>query len=443
MANDEMPTERERAEEKFAQAQKSYARSRWPQAEQLAQEALDIDKSYNEARRWLAELYREMDEPHKASREYQNALRLAPDDQQAWEGLERVDPASAARLRRLSTIAPDPFVAQRRATAADLIEPLAEMGVGEDELVEPAGGLSGIGEETSEEMIARDEIGETVQEAAPAPPPWEFEQDREFLQRWLAEPVVETMADTIQGLWAEPDVFVSVLALCAHGSEKLHPQFFAALNQAAQSAKTEPPQLYILPERSLHPVLIKDGPALLAVPTRVVQIMTELELVFVMGRQLGHLRSGYLAALQAVEVITERKPQLFGDCADTLREVLADQLDPWQAELEAETLNRLKKLGHAWQQRAVLSADRAGLLCCHDIQAAATAIAKGATPDIDQAGRMNLEEFLSQFEGQDPGQLAAIPVQEAPWRTAAYGAYRIQMLQWWSTTAQFADLREM
>lgn len=425
MVNDENHTARELAEEKFAQAQQAYQRRRLRQALQLAQEAVDLDNSFNEVRHWLAERYIEMDQPYRASREYQAALRVNDQDQQAWEELEQVDPASAVRLKRLSQIAPDPFVAKRRrAGVADVSQSFDELG-----------------EAGAEGMATRNELGEAAEDIELEPPPWEFEQDRQFLQRWLAEPLVETMADTIRGLWAEPEAFESVLALCAHGNEKLHPGLFAAANRAAQCLRVEPPELYILPERSLHPVLVKDSPALLAVPTRAMQTMAEAELVFVIGRKLGHLCSGYLAALQAVEVVTERKSRLFGDCADTLREVLADQLDPWQAELDVEALSRLRKLGHAWQQRAELSADRAGLLCCPDIQTAATAVAKTATPDIDQAARTTAEQFLSQFEDQQPGQLAAIPVSEALGRSPAYGAYRIQMLRWWATTAAYAVLR--
>ncbi len=428
MDNDENDTERKLAEEKFAEAQHAYQRGRLERALQLAQQAVEIDNSFNEIRHWMAERYVEMDQPYRASREYQAALRINDQDQEAWDRLEQVDPTAAARLKRLSQIAPDPFVAKRQqAGATDLGESFDELG--------------GVGAETGE-MMTIGVADEGAEDVGPDPSTWEFEQDGEFLQRWLAQPVVETMVSTIRGLWAEPEPFESVLALCAHGSEQLHPQLFAAVNQAAQSLVVTPPELYVLPERTLHPVLVKDSPGILAVPTRATQTMAEAELVFVIGRELGYLCSDYLAARQAVEVITERKPQLLSDCADTLREVLDEQMGLWRAELDAEALGRLRRLGHAWQQRAALSADRAGLLCCRDIKAATTAIAKMATPNIDQAAQVTLDQFLSQFAGQDAGQLAAIPVSEAPGRSTTYGAYRIQMLQWWATTAEYAGLRE-
>lgn len=426
MANDEMSAEREEAQQKFAQAQEAYSRRHLQQAVQLAQEALRIDDRYHEVRCWLAQRYVETGEPHKASREYQTALRADPDNQEAWEGLERVDPASAARLKRLSQIRPDPFVAERQRTGdADFLASLDEIGGTEV---------------ASEEMVARAEVGEVFEDTGPEPPAWEFEQDGEYLARWRSEPLVEAMVATVHELWTEFDAFESVLALCAHTPERLQPELFAAAHRAAQRLEVKAPDLYTLPERSMQLVLIKDQPATLAVPTRAMRAADELEMTFLIGRELSCLRSGYLAALQVVEVITERKPRQINDCTDSLRKSLAEQFEPWEAKLDGEGRSRLKKLGHAWQQRAELSADRAGLLCCSDIQAAATAVARMSTPDIDRAERMTLEQFLNQFAGQDPGQLAAIPVAEAPRRSTAYGAYRIQMLRWWATTPEYAEL---
>lgn len=437
MANDNMSAEHEQAAVKFAQAQEAYGKRHLAQALQLAQEALDIDNRYKEVHHWLAERYLEIDEPKKASREYQDLLRVDHDDQKAWEGLQQVDPVSAERMKRLSTIGPDPFVSpRRRAGDTEQFKSLDSL--------EAEGEQLATGEETSGDVNEMGQVTEAAAEAelGVAPPPWEFEQDRQYLQRWIAEPTVAMMISTIRQLWAEPEVFEATLTMCAHATERLHAQIFAAAGRAGQCLGVELPDLYILPERTMHSILVKDKPAILAVATRLLRVMDEPQLAFVMGRELGYLRSGYLAALQAVEIITGRKPRMPGDCADTLRETLIGQLGPWEADLDIQAHSRLQKLGHAWQQRAELSADRAGLLCCPDVQTAATAIAKTTADDADQAERVTLEQFLGQFEGQQPQQLAAIPVAEAPRKSPAYGAYRIQMLQWWATTAECSALRE-
>ncbi len=59
----------------------------------------------------------------------------------------------------------------------------------------------------------------------------------------------------------------------------------------------------------------------------------------------------------------------------------------------------------------------------------------------EAASGVTLQQFMDQFAGQEASELAAIPVEERPWCSPAYGAYRIQMLQWWARTAEYQTLR--
>ncbi len=437
MGTEQLDSGQQAAPAKFAEAQRAYERRRLDQAVHLAQEALEIDQTYNKARHWLAERYLEMDQLRKASHEYQDILHQDRGDQKAWECLEEIDPASATRLRRLSEIAPDPFVARRQATAdMNAFESLEE-GVtsGEEPMVEGGQPWRGGGEQA-------EELAELVAEVAPvaAPPAWEYEQDREYLDRWLAEPVVQHITTAVQQIASEADVFAPLLSQCQPADEQHHAQIIAAVGRAAQRLDIQPPQLYIVSQPALHPCLLTDTPAILVVPAALAQVTEEPELLFLIGRELAGVRSGYLAAWQAVAIITER-PTEAEDCAETVRQVLAERLEPGDADITPQGKGRLKKLGHAWQQRAALSADRAGLLCCQDIHAAGTAIAKGTMKNAEAASGVTLEQFMDQFAGQEASELAAIPVEERPWCSPAYGAYRIQMLQWWARTAEYQTLR--
>ena len=76
MANSESSAKRQAAHAKFIQAQNAYRARRWERAEQLVHEALVLDESYNRVRFWLAACYVEMNEPHKASHEYQDVLHV-------------------------------------------------------------------------------------------------------------------------------------------------------------------------------------------------------------------------------------------------------------------------------------------------------------------------------------------------------------------------------
>ena len=175
---------------------------------------------------------------------------------------------------------------------------------------------------------------------------------------------------------------------------------------------------------------------MVAVPTGLIRAMKPGEMIFQIGREIGHIHTGYLAPMQAVKIITNRKARLIGDLASTLDEFLRANLKYWDEGLSKDDTERLKKLGHAWQQRCELTADRAGLVCCESVEIACAAIAKTTAKSIDEASVLTMDRFLEQFAGRDVGDLARIPVEESPSRNPAYAAYRIHMLKWWATTPE-------
>ena len=75
-------------------------------------------------------------------------------------------------------------------------------------------------------------------------------------------------------------------------------------------------------------------------------------------------------------------------------------------------------------------------MCCQDIEVAANAIARSTVKYADDAMKMRMESFMSEFEGKDVGGLAAIPVEESPCTSKPYAVYRIAMLRWWASTPE-------
>lgn len=459
MAMDDVSPQRKAAMFKFHQAEQEMSRGHYDRAMQAAREAIREDPTYLEVHMWLAQRFVADDEPRKASHELEIILHADRGNEMAWKMMEQVDPASATRLRRLQSIAPDPFVVQKRAPLTDDVADIDDY-VDDDEPVDfgDDGGDPFLAGDVDESVIGtwgedeeggyadEDDEGEYEEDAdmvddagggsgaVQDPHFWEYEQDRQFLAKWEAETVVAEAVVKIEELWKDIEAWDYVLNLCAHASPNLHEKIFQAAKQASGRLGLEMPELFVFPERCMHPVLIKDRPPMLAVPTGVLRAMTPDEALFQIGREIGHLNTGYLAQMQMVKIVTNRKAQLAGDLASTLSDFLGGTVKYWDTNLSREEIARLKKLGHAWQQRCELTADRAGLVCCGDVVVACTAIAKTTAKSIDEASAMTIGAFLKQFEGEDVGQLAAIPVEESPSRNPRYAAYRIHMLKWWATT---------
>ncbi|NLO75163.1 MAG: hypothetical protein GX100_13790 [candidate division WS1 bacterium] len=466
-------------------------------AEECAKEALEFDGQLNEARIWLADLYIAQAEPYLASRQLQDAIYTDRTDSVAWEKLKEVDPISAARMARLSELAPDPFVSHRVAELEDEFEDLgSEEEEAEEEYEEgsPWAGVTGAGQAAAElledfsddeEETAEDDEDlepeadsdhevevEAVAEITPATPPatapappaggvpsnpgsnnsgsalgpgaWEFEQDRQYLQRWLAEPQVQGMLEDLRDVWRLNEIkFMPAYDHAARMQRDRHPEIAAATEKCLHQLGLHDCELRMVVERGLHPVPITPAPPRLIIPTMLIKAMGGAELQFHLARSLEYIRAGYLPEYLVADTVADRPLRALGDESfEILRAIMHEIIYPHEGFLKKEEHEHLQKLAHAWQQRATLSADRAGWLCCGDLDEACLAIAKGSAHSLDEAAKITLEGFLEQFKGEDPAKLAAIPLKEIPDRSAPYAAYRIKMLQWWAKTPAGLKLRE-
>jgi hypothetical protein len=251
------------------------------------------------------------------------------------------------------------------------------------------------------------------------------------------------MTAALHELWVEAVKLVPAYAHCAHMDRAKHAEIAEEADRCLHKLGMHDCELLMVAERSLYPVPMQDDPPKLTIPTGLIRGMTGPQLEFHLGRMLEYIRAGYLAEMQVADLIADRPIRLVGDETNqAVRDALDDLLAEFMNKLKREDRQRLTKLAHAWQQRSTLSADRAGWLCCGDLDHACLAIAKGTARSLDEAAKMTLAGFMDQFKGQDPAQLAAIPPKEWPDRNAGYGAYRIQMLRWWARTAPAAAIRE-
>ncbi len=467
MADDNLSERRREADRLFQEAREAYSKGRLAWAVEHARQGLRTDGSYNELRHWLAERYLEAEAVAQASRQYQLILRAAPDDHKAWTALAEIDPQGADRIKRLHEIPPDPFVAERLARGGDNFDSIEAPTAGEQPDEEAIGTPFLYGSERAEEFETLDELV-PEQEAAPAssvlfvtdqegaeefqpldqlspeeagaserPRLWEFEQDRDYWQQWLATEPVPAVVAEIERLCTQPGGVDQILAQCVRLRPSSHPEAVAAAQTAAQQLGTDLPELFLVPEPDILPLVFREEPAAVGLTTGMLRTFNEAELTFVMGRCLGPILSGYLAALQAVDLLLARRIPISNELHPMVRDIFARATGPQTAQSTPEALAPVRAVGHAWQQRVELSADRAGLLACRDPDAACSAIARCTAERAQAATHLTIEKFMASYEGQDMQKLAAIPPQENPATSPDYAAYRVRMLRWWARTEDY------
>jgi len=123
-----------------------------------------------------------------------------------------------------------------------------------------------------------------------------------------------------------------------------------------------------------------------------IDAMTEEELRFVIGHELGHIKSGHVLYYQ-IAMLLPVLAEVVGVATLGIGSLLSFPLEV--------ALIR-------WQRMSELTADRAGLLACQDVNAATTAMIKLAGLPLRFFDKVNTEDFLAQareFESFDSDKL--------------------------------------
>ena len=118
MGEEQISPERKQAQLKMREALQIAKGRKADRAVEVVKEVMQLDPTWVEPRQWLAEHYARSGQQRLAVEMLEELLRLEPENDRLWKALEELDSAAAERLRRLHDVAPDPFVAQRAATAA-------------------------------------------------------------------------------------------------------------------------------------------------------------------------------------------------------------------------------------------------------------------------------------------------------------------------------------
>ncbi|MEN6301422.1 MAG: zinc metalloprotease HtpX [Armatimonadia bacterium] len=452
MATEEMTAERTRAFYKFKEAEQHAAKHHYEQAMNSARDALEVDPTFVEVRFWIADLHLRMDSPRKASLEYQEIIHQNRDNQQAWEKLREIDPASAERLERLHDIAPDPFVVQRtseNAVSEDLddLGGLADEFVSEEEEIlpqhEPAefdsledlSGTDAIKTELQEGVGAIVGVTTAAPEPQPSgPPDWLYEEDLKYRDKMDHNPVFAKLLPNVIEFWKDSDSWETAISGSVHLDEHRHPEIVQVCQEAADALGVPHWTMYVCPERRMVCCITRGDPPTISLTTGVMNTLSHAEQLFAIGRFSAMVAAGHVPYLQMTMMALERSPRSITDVEIDMLELLKHHHGGWDAGVHREDRIKLGALAHAWQQRAELSADRGGLICCRDLEAALNGIAKTTAHDATAASTLTWKALAEKHKGEDPGALAAIPPKEDPSRHEGYAVYRIQMLRWWAKT---------
>jgi len=430
MSDEQMSTERKLATMKMHEALKLAEGKHAERGVEMMLDVLEMDPKFVEPRKWLAEYYLVNDKTHMAVSQYEEILRYDPENNEIRDKLREVDPATAERLERLQNVAPDPFVAARAQSSSS-----GELDDFEDDDYADDDDNEGLIIEThvaGADLFADDE---TCEEVYYDPLPWEHEQEREYRDRLDESDAFIGLLNGYADLWYDAAAWDRMLADCHEADEAVA----AANDRACAALGAETTRVLLVDEWLRIPLTAPLPTPTVIISSRAPEVMTEHELVFWLAWASHTLLGGAAEYAWPCEAPLPHSAKIsamgtsFGVAAQP-------HIEGWDEGLSEEELGELARNCQAWEMRAVMSADRAGLLAVGEEAVAARAIAAGSV-DPKHSAAVTSTQFLGIFRAKEVKELARIGMKSNPWFDQQYAAYRSHFLRWWATTDEFKQLK--
>jgi Zn-dependent protease with chaperone function len=198
-------------------------------------------------------------------------------------------------------------------------------------------------------------------------------------------------------------------------SDKQFPRIQSLIRRCADALQIPEPTLYVSPELQKAPAqtLGSTDDATIVLRAALIDNLTDEELTFLLGYECGHIQNGHTVYLTALYFLTDA----------------ANMMVRWGAQPAVLALN-------GWSRRADITCDRAGLICCRDLEVATSTLVKLAIGSRKLYGDIDVDEYLRQLDesGRGYGRFHEL------WATHPYLPKRVQALRLFAETTYYRSV---
>jgi Zn-dependent protease with chaperone function len=198
-------------------------------------------------------------------------------------------------------------------------------------------------------------------------------------------------------------------------SERQFPNIHRLVERCGEVLQVPPPTVYVAPNivSLTARTLGTADDAMIALGSPLVDHLTEPELLFVIGRECGHIQNGHTVYLTALHFLT----------------TAANMFVRFAAQPAVLALN-------GWSRRAEITADRAGLLCTRDLAVSTAAMVKLSVGSQRLFKNIDVDEYLRQLDETQagPGRF------EELFASYPYLPKRVQALRYFAETTYFRSV---
>jgi Zn-dependent protease with chaperone function len=181
-----------------------------------------------------------------------------------------------------------------------------------------------------------------------------------------------------------------------------YPEFHALTADCARILGIGVPQVFIVPDASRNAFTwaTDDVAPLIVVTTGLIEALDPLELKFVIGHECGHIHNLHGIYNATVEIMVNPLARTL------LTQMISFGIVPGSAELIFGLVRGgLQLFMLQWSRCAEITCDRAGVICCGELEAAQRALVKLIIGGNERLQAFNIEEYLKQLD-----QIQALPV---------------------------------
>lgn len=190
---------------------------------------------------------------------------------------------------------------------------------------------------------------------------------------------------------------------------------------------SERPQLYVMRELGFNCEVLGIDKGIIILGTSCIEQLTEEELLFVLGQQIGHFQNQHIKYTELAELLP----------------IILDQLSGVTLGIGGLVSSGFQLAVIEWRQAATYTADRAGLLACQNVEAAMRLLLKDAGLPSDCDPSLVIDEFKAQsyeFEQINKGvfmKFSKYLTQSKAWEIA-----RAQQLLKWTDSGEYLNVLE-